>query len=91
MFKVNKNKKTMSVASFWHSVSFCTDPPQQTTTQQYFLSPQARKNVISPPTPRQTKPPDNSNVLHTFNNNTYADFRTAYKHVLIHSYVIQVI
>ena len=39
----------------------------------------------------QTKSPDNSNVLHMFNNNTYTDFRTAYKHVLIPSYVIQVI
>ena len=47
------------------------------------------KNLISPP--RQTKSPDNSYVLHTFNNNTYTDFRTAYKHVLIPSYIIQVI
>ena len=27
----------------------------------------------------------------TFNNNIYTDFRTVYKHVLSHSYVIQVI
>ena len=26
-----------------------------------------------------------------FNNNTYTDFRTAYKHILIPSYIIQVI
>ena len=41
--------------------------------------------------PRQTKSPNNSNVLHMFINNTYTDFRTAYEHVLIPSYVIQVI
>ena len=29
-----------------------------------------------------------SNILHMFNNNTYADFRTAYKHILIASYII---
>ena len=39
----------------------------------------------------QTKSPNNSNVLHMFNNNTLIDFRTAYKHVLNPSYVIQVI
>ena len=37
------------------------------------------------------KSPGNSNMLHIFNNNTYTDFRTANKHVLIPSYVIQVI
>ena len=52
-----------------------------------FFVPQALKNVISLP-PRQTKSPDNSNVLHMFNKNTYTDFRTAYKHVLIPSYII---
>ena len=30
-------------------------------------------------------------MLHMFHNNTYTDFRTAYKHVLIPSYFIQVI
>ena len=30
-------------------------------------------------------------MLHIFNNNTYNDFRTAYKHVLIPSYVARVI
>ena len=30
-------------------------------------------------------------MLHMFNNNAFADFRTANKHVLIPSYVIQVI
>ena len=29
--------------------------------------------------------------MHMFNNNTYTDFRTVYKHFLIPSYVIQVI
>ena len=35
----------------------------------WFLSPQAMKNVISPP--MHTKSSDNFNVLHMFNNNTY--------------------
>ena len=41
--------------------------------------------IVCPPgteklkkSPRQTKRPDNS-VLHMFNNNTYSDFRPAYK------------
>ena len=41
--------------------------------------------------PKKKKSPDNSNVLDMFNNNTHTDFRTASKHVLIPSYVIQVI
>ena len=41
--------------------------------------------------PRQTASPDKLNMLHMFNNNNYTDFRTAYKHVLIPNYVIQVI
>ena len=59
----------------FHSISLGTDFPTQTTNHQFFLSPQALKNLISPP--RQTKSPDNSNVLHMFNNNIYNDFRTA--------------
>ena len=41
--------------------------------------------------PRQTKSPDNSNILHMFNNNTFTDFITTYNHILIPSYIIQVI
>ena len=44
---------------------------------------------ISPP--RQTKSPNNSNMLHMFNNNIYTDFRAAYKHVLFPSYITYVI
>ena len=54
--------------------------------QEIFSVPQALKNLKS--LPRQTKSPNNSNVLHMFNNNTYTDFRTAYRHVLIPSYNI---
>ena len=72
-----------------HSVSLGTDSPYQTTIQQFFSVPQALKHLESPP--RHTKSTDNSSVLHMFHNNTYTDFRTAYKHVLIPSYVIQVI
>ena len=62
-------------------------PPYQTTTWQFFLSLQALKKLTSPL--MQTQNPDNSNMSFMFNNNTYSDFRTAYKHVLIPSYVIQ--
>ena len=49
------------------------------------------ENLNNPPPPRQTKAMIyNSNVLHIVNNNTYADFRKAYKDILILS-VIQVI
>ena len=36
----------------------------------------------------QAESPDNSIIFHMFNNNTYTDFKTAYKHILILSYVI---
>ena len=76
-----------------HKVSLGTDPPPLPSKPQpsnFFCSPtpppiQTLKNV-SPP--RQTKSPDNFKVLHMFNNNTNTDFRTAYKHVLIPSYMI---
>ena len=54
-----------------------------------FLVPLALKNLTNPPT--QTKSPDNSNIFYIFSNNTDTSFRTAYKHILIPSYVIQVI
>ena len=65
-------------------------PPPVLANQTPAISsvPQALKNLISPP--RQTGIPDNSNVLYMFNNNTYTDFRTAYKHVLIPNYFSQV-
>ena len=43
--------------------------------------------TISGP-PQTDKNPDNSNLLHMFNNNTYTDFGTAFKHVLIPSYYL---
>ena len=55
----------------------------------FFLSTQALNNLKSPPS--QTKDHDNSNILHMFNNNSYTDFTTLYKHILIPGYVIQVI
>ena len=48
------------------NVSLGNDPPYQTTTLQVFLSPQALKNLSS--SPGQAKSPDNSTVLHMFNN-----------------------
>ena len=54
-----------------------------------FPTPQALENLTS--SPRQTKSPDNSNMLHMFNVNTYIDLRTAYKHVTMPGEVIQMI
>ena len=54
--------------------------------QEIFPVPPGTEELKKPP--RQTKSPDNSNVLHMFHNNTYTDFRTAYRHVLIPSYII---
>ena len=71
-----------------HTVSLANDPRQQTTTQQFFLSPQALKTLTSPPS--QMESPDHCNMLHMFNNNTYIDFGAASKCVLIPSYDIQV-
>lgn len=42
-------------------------PPQQTTTQQFLLSPQTLKILTS--SPRQTKVPNTSNTFNMFNNN----------------------
>ena len=60
-------------------------PPIKPERSNFFSPPppplpaplQAMKNLSIPP--RQTKLPDNSNVLHMFNNNTFTDFRTACK------------
>ena len=48
-----------------------------------FFCPTSTKNLNKSP-PRQTKSPDNSNTLNMFiNNNTYTNFKIAYKHMLI--------
>ena len=36
----------------------------------------------------QAKSPDNFKVLHMFTSNTYTNFRTAYKHLLIPGYIV---
>ena len=62
-----------------------------------FSFPQALKNVKSPTKAEKFESPDNSNMFHMFNNDTYTDFRntsqfqTAYKHISVRSYAIQVI
>ena len=67
------------------SVNLGTDPSLVNHNPAISYVPQALENLLSPP--RQTKSPDNSNVLHVFNNNTYTNFRNAYKHILIPSYI----
>ena len=71
-----------------HSVSLGTDPPVNQNSA-IFLSSKALKSLKSPP--RQAENPDTSSMLYIFSNNTFTDFRAAYKHVLIPSYVIQLI
>ena len=61
--------------------SISTDSSQANHNPAIFQCLQALKNVTS--LLRQSKSPDNNNVLLMFNNNSYADFRTAYTHVLI--------
>ena len=63
-----------------HSISLGTDSPLANNNPAIFESPLALKYLANPP--------DNSNVLHMFNNNTYTDFRTDHKHFLIPSYII---
>ena len=41
--------------------------------------------------PRQTKSLGDSYILHVSNNNTYINFRAAYKHILVPRYAFQVI
>ena len=70
------------------SVSLGTDSTLPNHNLAIFpVSLQALKKLTRPL--MQTQNPDNSNMSFMFNNNTYSDFRTAYKHVLIPSYVIQ--
>ena len=54
-----------------------------------FFSPPSTEEMNK--TPQADKMPDNSNMLHMFNNNIFTDFRTAYKHILIPSYIIRLI
>ena len=67
-----------------HTAILGTDPPDKPQPSNFFC--QAEKQVSSG---RQSL--DNSNMLQILKNNTYTDYRTAYKHVLIPSYVIRVI
>ena len=55
----------------------------------YFFCPPGTEKLNK--SPRQIKSSDNSNLLHIFNNYAYTDFRRAYKHILIPSYLTRVI
>ena len=69
-----------------HSVSLGIDHPLENHNPVTISVPQGTENL-----PRKTKSPDNSNMLYVFHNDTYTDFRTANKRILIPSYVIRVI
>ena len=78
-YQVNPEKIPYCQSGYWFPLA----------TQELFLSPQVLEN--SREGPRKIKRSDNSNMLHIFNNNTYTDFRTANKRVLIPFYVIWLI
>ena len=62
------------------SISLGTDPPLVNHNPATSV-PQVLEIVTSPL--RQTKIFDNSNNLNMFNNNTFTNFQTTYKHMLI--------
>ena len=62
---------TVSIVLAWVLI-----PSSKPQPSNFFHPPRHQKNLISPS--RHTKNPDNSNMLHMFNSNTYTDFRTAY-------------
>ena len=74
--------------SWHHSISLSTDSPVANHNPAISHDPTGTENLTSHP--KQTKSLNNSNMLHILNNNTYSDFRRAYKHVLIPNYVIRV-
>ena len=66
----------LELAMSLHSDSLGTDPPPPPPSKP------KPSNFSCPP--RQTKKtPDNFNTLNMFNNNTYTNFKTAHKHMLI--------
>ena len=67
-------------------VSVWVDPPSKPQPSYFFYPPNIEKLTKSPP-PKQTKSPENSNMLHMFNNNIYTDIKTAYKHDLLRSHL----
>ena len=75
----------MHVLTVYHSVNLGTHLPPGPSKPQpsNFFCPSGTEKLNK--SPRQTKSPDDSN------NNTYTDFKIAYKHVLIPSYIIHVI
>ena len=68
-------------AGIAHSVSLGTDHPLANHNPAIFsVLPGTEKPIKSS---KKTNSHDNSNLWHMFNNTTYTDFRTTYKHVLI--------
>ena len=66
-----------------------TPHPLANHNPAFFYVPPGTEKLINPP--QGDKSSDNSHMLQMFDNNAYADFRTANKHVLIPSYAIQMI
>ena len=56
-------------------VSVWVDPPSKPQPSYFFYPPNIEKLTKSPP-PKQTKSPENSNMLHMSNNNIYTDKQT---------------
>ena len=63
-------------------------PPANHKPAFFFSPPKHWKNEQVPPGRQKGQIIPTSNMLLKFNNNIYTDFRTAYRHILIPSYVI---
>ena len=91
---INKLKQKSFVTSskiLHHSygVSLVIDLPSKAQSCSLFCP--ASTEILNLSPSRQTNSSDNSNMLRRLNRNTYTDFGTAHKHVLILNYIIWVI
>ena len=77
--KTSNLPKILLIVSAWVLV-----PPSKPQPSNFFWPPRHWKTEQAPPPPRQTKSPDNSNVLHMFNNNTFTEQPTNMSHSKLH-------
>ena len=90
VFMVPGSRHITPIVLLWDWSTRCWSPQANHNPAIFFAPPRHRETQQIPPS-RQKKSPDNWNMLHMFNNNTYLDFRIANKHVLVPIYVNRVI
>ena len=66
----------LTIVSAWLMI-----PPSNAQPNNFFCPPQVMKILTS--LPRETKSPDNVGTFNMVNNNTFTNFKTAYRHMLI--------